>query len=110
MINVVGMLKAAAHITGGGIPENLLRVLPRGHQAVVEFSAWDKQPIFDWIKRISGNNRTEMLRTFNMGIGLIIVVRKDVADDCLTHLNIGFGEKAWIIGEIIKGRRSVVIS
>ena len=108
MINA-GVIRGAAHITGGGIPGNLIRVLPRGCRAMVDFSAWEKQSLFGWIQEVSGNKLPKMLEAFNMGIGMIVIVRKEDADNVLTHLTVGCNEKAWVIGEIIRGRRSVKV-
>ena len=63
-----------AHITGGGIPGNLCRVLPRGMQAVIELGSWPVLPIFSYLARIGHIEREELLRTFNMGVGMILVV------------------------------------
>jgi phosphoribosylformylglycinamidine cyclo-ligase len=62
-----------AHVTGGGITDNLPRVLPPGTSAVIDRSSWTPPPIFQWLKRTGNVPDAEMLRTFNMGIGLIIV-------------------------------------
>jgi phosphoribosylformylglycinamidine cyclo-ligase len=67
-------IKGMAHITGGGITENLPRVLPPGTEAVIRRGSWDVPPIFEWLERAGGVPREDMLRTFNMGVGLILVV------------------------------------
>jgi phosphoribosylformylglycinamidine cyclo-ligase len=69
-----GWLGAMAHITGGGITENLPRVLPRGTQAVVELGSWPVPPIFRYLRRLGKISQDEMLRTFNCGVGMILVV------------------------------------
>ena len=71
-----GLLKAAAHITGGGLPGNLPRVLPAGTQAVVDASAWTLPPVFAWLARSGGVEAAEMLRVFNCGIGMVVVTDK----------------------------------
>ena len=69
-----GLLHATAHITGGGLQENLPRVLPSGLGATVELGAWEPQPVFSFVERASSASPEEMLRTFNMGIGMTLVV------------------------------------
>ena len=69
-----GWLSAMAHITGGGIPGNLPRVLPRGAQAEIELGSWPVPPIFSYLAALGKIERDEMLRTFNMGVGMILVV------------------------------------
>jgi len=69
-----GWLSAMAHITGGGIPCNLPRVLPRGAQAEIELGSWPVPPIFSYLAALGKIERDEMLRTFNMGVGMILVV------------------------------------
>ena len=67
-------VSAMAHITGGGITENLPRVLPKGTGAIVEMASWPVLPIFEHLQKIGNVPQDEMLRTFNMGIGMILVV------------------------------------
>ena len=67
-------ISAMAHITGGGITENLPRVLPKGTGAIVEIGSWPVLPIFEHLQKIGNVPQEEMLRTFNMGIGMILVV------------------------------------
>jgi len=69
-----GWISALAHITGGGIPGNLCRVLPRGKQAVIELGSWPVLPIFRYLARLGGLEREELLRTFNLGAGMILAV------------------------------------
>jgi phosphoribosylformylglycinamidine cyclo-ligase len=69
-----GWLSAMAHITGGGIPGNLPRVLPRGLQAEIELGSWPVPPIFSYLAGLGKLDRDELLRTFNMGVGMILVV------------------------------------
>jgi phosphoribosylformylglycinamidine cyclo-ligase len=73
-LNQAGILKGAAHITGGGIPGNLPRVLPKGMQATVELGSWPVLPIFTYLARLGQLERDELLRTFNLGVGMILVV------------------------------------
>jgi phosphoribosylformylglycinamidine cyclo-ligase len=69
-----GWLSGLAHITGGGIPGNLPRVLPRGMQATIELGSWPVLPIFSYLARLGGLDREELLRTFNLGVGMILIV------------------------------------
>jgi len=67
-------VSAMAHVTGGGITENLPRVLPRGTAAVIEFGSWPVLPIFEHLQQLGNVPQEEMLRTFNMGMGMLLVV------------------------------------
>lgn len=92
-------LHGLAHITGGGITENLPRVLPDGTRAVIDLGSWIRPPVFDWIQRQGGIADAEMLRTFNCGVGMILVVAAADRDTALRHLNAA-GEQAWVMGAI----------
>jgi len=94
-------IHAMAHITGGGLLENVPRVLPDGVCAVIDAGAWTTPPIFDWLRRHGGVSETEMLRTFNCGIGMVVCVPEQLAESALTRLR-GTGEAAWRIGTIEK--------
>jgi len=98
-----GSIKAMAHITGGGITDNLPRVLPHGTSAVVELSSWTVPPLFQWLQASGQVPREDMLRTFNMGIGLIIVTSGDRAEPLIEELTARGGRDACVIGEIIPG-------
>lgn len=100
------LVKGMAHITGGGITENLPRVLPAGCGAVVERGAWTVPPIFKVIQRLGGVTDAEMLRAFNMGIGLIIVCAPKDADAILRSLA-AQGDAAVVIGAIESAQRAV---
>jgi phosphoribosylformylglycinamidine cyclo-ligase len=97
-----GGVHALAHITGGGLTENLPRVLPDGLGATVEPGAWVQPPVFRWLAETGGVARQEMLRTFNCGIGMVAVVAPDRAD-ALTSLLSGAGETVARIGAITPG-------
>lgn len=97
---------ALAHITGGGIPGNLVRVLPSHLDAVVERSTWRPQPIFDVVQRRGRVDDAEMESTFNMGIGMIAVVSAADADRALALLR-GRGVEAWQAGEVVPGSGQV---
>lgn len=99
-------IKGIAHITGGGIPGNLPRILPHGRQAWIGRSRWPVPPVFDMIRRFGGVAQNEMDRTFNNGLGMILVVgRKDVSG--IERALKKMGEKYFLIGEIRKGPRGV---
>jgi phosphoribosylformylglycinamidine cyclo-ligase len=93
-----------AHITGGGITGNLPRVIPKGSKAVVRKGTWDIPPIFSYLKEKGNVPEEEMLRTFNNGIGMILVVRPKEVEDILSRLN-NQNEKASVIGEIGKSEK-----
>ena len=95
-------VKAVSHITGGGFYENIPRMLPDGCKAVIERSQVPVPPIFDLIARTGGISERDMFNTFNMGIGMAFVVRREDADRALDILA-GFDEQAWVIGEIAAG-------
>jgi phosphoribosylformylglycinamidine cyclo-ligase len=98
-----GRIKGMAHITGGGITDNLPRVLPHGTAALIDRSAWKVPPIFMWLQRSGGIPDEDMLRTFNMGIGLIIVTGRDHAEPLIDELAARGGHKACVIGEVVPG-------
>lgn len=93
---------ALAHITGGGIPGNLNRVLPEGCHAEVQESSWEWPALFTWLMETGNIERSEMYRTFNCGVGMILVVDADDASKTIEHLNKS-GESAFLVGEIKAG-------
>ena len=97
---------AYAHITGGGIPGNLVRVVPDHVDAVVDRSTWRPQPIFDLVRTKGRIEDAEMESTFNMGIGMLALVTPDDADRTLAFLA-GRGVEAWQVGEVIEGTGTV---
>ena len=101
-------VKAVSHITGGGFYENIPRSLPEGMGAKITKSAVKILPIFDLIAKEGNISERDMFNTFNMGVGMSVVVSKDEADKALEILRAN-GEDAYIIGEIIKSEESVVI-
>lgn len=92
-------LKALAHITGGGFTENIPRVLPEGLGADVNCSAWQVPPVFGWLDKLGNIGAEEMLRTFNCGIGMVLVVGEQDQADVMTALEAS-GERAYEIGKI----------
>ena len=97
-----GGVRALAHITGGGITDNLPRVLPEGLGAEVDAAAWDRPPVFEWIAEAGGVAPEEMLRTFNCGIGMIAVV-DPAREDALAALLETSGETVHRIGRVVPG-------
>jgi phosphoribosylformylglycinamidine cyclo-ligase len=93
-----------AHITGGGITDNLPRIVPKGYKAVVHKGTWEIPRIFTFMKEKGNISEEEMLRTFNNGIGMILIVRTKETEDILGRLN-SLGQKAFVIGEIEKAER-----
>jgi phosphoribosylformylglycinamidine cyclo-ligase len=100
---------ALAHITGGGITENLPRVLPRGTAAAIELGSWPVLPIFEHLQQLGNVPQEEMLRTFNMGMGMLMVVPSAKFKKAQSVLE-RVGEKAYTIGRVIKGERKVTYS
>jgi phosphoribosylformylglycinamidine cyclo-ligase len=101
-------IKGAAHITGGGISGNLPRILPEGRRAWIDRRSWPVPPVFELIQKIGRVSRAEMDRTFNNGLGMILVVGKEHADG-VTSLLKKMRERYFIIGEIQKGKREVTL-
>jgi phosphoribosylformylglycinamidine cyclo-ligase len=101
-------IKGAAHITGGGITGNLPRVLPKGRAAVIERGSWTVPPVFTLIQKIGAIAPDEMDRTFNNGLGMILVVGKKQADGVGRRLK-KMGEKFCIVGEIRNGATAATI-
>ncbi len=100
-------VSALAHITGGGITENLPRVLPRGVAAVIEMGTWPVLPIFEHLQKLGNVPPDEMLRTFNMGLGMLLVVPSAKFKKAQNVLD-KIGEKAYTVGRIVKGDRKVM--
>ena len=98
-----GRIKGLAHITGGGITDNLPRVLPHGTAAVVDAAAWEVPPIFRWLRQNGRVPADDMMRTFNMGLGLIIVTARDKAEQLIEELAARGGRDSRVVGEIVPG-------
>ena len=94
-----GRVSACAHITGGGLIENPPRVIAQGLQARFDWNAWTPPPVFAWLQEAGGVADSEMRRTFNCGVGLILTVRPQDAGDVLAGL-IEAGEDAFVCGEL----------
>ncbi len=102
-------VSAMAHITGGGITENLPRVLPKGTGALVEINSWPVPPLFAHLQKLGNVPQEEMLRTFNMGIGMVLVVPSKKFKKAQTLIDRA-GEKCYTIGRIVKGEHRVTYS
>jgi phosphoribosylformylglycinamidine cyclo-ligase len=100
---------AMAHITGGGITENLPRVLPKGMAAVIELGSWPVLPIFEHLQQLGNVPQEEMLRTFNMGLGMLLVVPSAKFKKAQSVLE-RVGEKYYTVGRVVKGERKVTYS
>ena len=100
-------LRGLAHITGGGLTDNVPRILPDGCQARVDLDSWRTPPIFDLLQKEGGVATEEMLRVFNMGVGMVVVVGADRAGDILRGLE-AQGESPWLLGSVEAGTGGVV--
>ena len=99
---------ALAHITGGGLTDNIPRVLPEGLEAVLERRNWQRDPVFDWLQKAGGIESAEMYRTFNCGLGMVVIVPPEHAAAAVKFLA-ARAETATIVGEVRAGARGVVI-
>jgi phosphoribosylformylglycinamidine cyclo-ligase len=97
-----------AHVTGGGIPGNLARILPPRCRALIAYGSWRVPPLFALIQERGNVAADEMFRTFNMGLGLLLVLGGGAGPGAVAHLRRA-GERAWIVGRIVAGPRSVEI-
>ena len=96
-------IHALAHITGGGFWENIPRVLPKGTKAVCESSSWEWPEVFQWLQKNGNIDTHEMYRTFNCGVGMVVVLDAADAQKAVEILN-NAGEKAWVIGSIAEAK------
>jgi phosphoribosylformylglycinamidine cyclo-ligase len=95
-----GWIKGMAHITGGGIVENLPRTLPEGRSFAIDRDSWAVPPLFRWLQQAGRIDDPEMIRTFNMGVGLIVVCSPERAGDLLGLFS-SAGEAAWNLGRVV---------
>jgi len=103
------IILAIAHITGGGLVENIPRILPRGFSVVIDRTRWERPPIFDIIQKLGNVEEKEMYRVFNMGIGMVLIVPEYNANVVIRKLKRqGLNSRA--IGEVVKGDGSVRFS
>jgi phosphoribosylformylglycinamidine cyclo-ligase len=98
-------IQGLAHITGGGIMDNIIRVIPQACGIAIKKGSWEIPPIFPFLQQAGNVEEKEMMRTFNNGIGLVAVVPEESAQEVLNRLT-GSGEKAWAIGEVTKTRKN----
>jgi phosphoribosylformylglycinamidine cyclo-ligase len=103
------LVHGLAHITGGGLLDNIPRVLPEGLAARIDRDSWTVPPLFRVLQREGGVEESEMFRAFNMGVGMVAIVGADDADGVVRDLR-GAGEQAWVVGEIVSGERIVILS
>lgn len=99
-------IKAISHVTGGGFIENIPRMLKEGTRAVINKGTWPVLPIFELMKQVGNLEEMSMYNTFNMGIGMVIAVSSDEADQVIMTLD-SMGEKAYKIGEIVAGEKGL---
>ncbi|MBC8316980.1 MAG: phosphoribosylformylglycinamidine cyclo-ligase [Desulfobulbaceae bacterium] len=92
-------IRGIVHITGGGFTDNIPRVLPKGCKALISKGSWPIQPVFDYLQEKGNVSADEMCRTFNCGIGMVLVVNSKIVDDVMQQLN-ALGESAHVIGEV----------
>ena len=115
-------IKAIAHITGGGVIENITRVIPEGLGLNIKTGSWEKPPIFEMIENLEMVDKRELHKSFNMGIGLVLVVNKEEASDIVDYINNNnlqndieidkkyeelMKDKAYIIGEVVDNHEGV---
>jgi len=101
-----GYVTGLAHITGGGLPDNLPRILPEGVRAAVRTNSWEIPPLFGYIGREGNVPADDMRRTFNLGVGMVLVVKPEGADAAISALR-SRGERPWVLGELEAGERGV---
>jgi len=94
-------IHAMSHITGGGLTENLPRVFPDALAATIDWSSWERPAVFDWLAEQGNVEDAEMRRTFNNGVGMVVIVAADQAEKAVSAMQAA-GENAWVIGEIVE--------
>jgi phosphoribosylformylglycinamidine cyclo-ligase len=99
-----GVIKGLVHITGGGFLENIPRILPEGVSVEIQRGTWPELPIFGLMQRLGNVDEKEMFRTFNMGIGMVVVCAEVDVQKATSHLG-----KCYHIGEVTKGKKEVLI-
>ncbi len=92
---------AISHITGGGLLENIPRVLPGHLAAKLDSTSWIQPEIFKWIQNHGNIDSSEMYRVLNCGVGMVVIIPKNFSDEAIKHLN-ACGEEAWLIGEVVQ--------
>ncbi|HYH82647.1 MAG TPA: phosphoribosylformylglycinamidine cyclo-ligase [Longimicrobium sp.] len=104
-----GEIRGLAHITGGGLLDNVPRILPKGVDARFDLASWTVPPVFRVLQRHGGVEEREMFRAFNMGVGMVAVVTAERAEALIGELN-SAGERVWLAGEVIPGDGKVVLA
>lgn len=102
-------IKALAHITGGGLLENIPRVLPENHAAQIDTNSWTKPEIYRYVLESDKIEQKELYKSFNMGIGMAIVADEKDAESLCSYINENTLDEAYIIGEIVSGNREVIL-
>lgn len=103
-----GAIKGLAHITGGGLTDNIPRILPEGTAVQIKPDSWPTPPLFELLRRLGNVSDSEMYRTFNMGVGLVILCSESEAGEIERHLR-DRGEQCYAIGHVVAGNREVLI-
>jgi phosphoribosylformylglycinamidine cyclo-ligase len=103
-----GSIKGLAHITGGGLTDNIPRILPEGTSVRINKGSWPVLPIYELMRSIGNVSDSEMYRTFNMGVGMVIVCSTDNRDTIKSHFE-SSGERCYEIGEVVVGSGEVAI-
>jgi phosphoribosylformylglycinamidine cyclo-ligase len=101
-------VKGMAHVTGGGLGGNVSRIMPQGLQAQIDSTAWQRPAIFDWIQTHGDIEESEMLRTFNCGIGMVVIVARDEVANTQNQLE-ETGENVTVIGEVRHGPHGAIV-
>src|SRR6185369_10080715 len=101
-------IKGLAHITGGGLTDNIPRILPEGTAVKIRKDSWPIPPLFELMRELGNVSESEMYRTFNMGVGMVIVCSTDDAEAIASHLRT-HGEAVYEIGNVVAGNREVLI-
>ncbi len=99
---------AISHITGGGLLENIPRVMPEHLAAKLDANSWELPEIFQWLQAKGNIDTSEMHRVLNCGVGMVVIVPKESSNDAIKLLN-SEGEKAWLIGEVVESKGEQVI-
>lgn len=107
-IRKTGAIKGLAHITGGGLTENIPRVLPETLAASINLDSIDLPPVFSWLADLGSMDEAELLRTFNCGVGMVVVVDLDALEEVIAHLSAD-GDKVFEIGELVERKDEAVI-
>jgi phosphoribosylformylglycinamidine cyclo-ligase len=106
---LLSTIRAMAHVTGGGLPGNLNRALPQNLDAVVDTSTWEVPNVFRQLEKAGGVDRAEMFRTFNMGVGMVVIVSEAAAEG-LIRASLAAGIHAWRLGNVTNGAGQVVLT